>query len=95
MNNNESTKNIYLLNIQKFLNHFHKSKDFRKMAQPFLSESQLFVNESQLPDLWLKTRTPFDKNIAFKCYGKRGSKTFQRWKIRNYNVHIKPNYFPR
>ena len=71
----DSTKNIYLINIQNFLNHFHKTKDFSLMYEGITSESPIFSNESQLPDLWLKTRTPFDKNIAFKYLGKRGEKS--------------------
>jgi hypothetical protein len=90
----KSTKNIYLINIQKFFNFFYKSKAFHKMSSTFKSEPLVFENESQLPDLWLKTRTPFDKNIAFKYYGRKGTKSFQKWKIRNLNLNIKPNYFP-
>lgn len=90
----KSTKNIYLLNIQKILNYFHKSKDFHTMSSSFTCEQIVFVTQSQLPDLWLKTRTPFDKNIAFKFYGKSGSKSFQKWKMKNLNFNMKPNYFP-
>jgi hypothetical protein len=90
----KSAKGIYLINIQKFLNFFQKSKEFHKMSDSFKTEPRIFINESQLPDLWLKTRTPFDKNIAFKYYGKRGSSSFQKWKMKNSNVNLKPNYFP-
>jgi hypothetical protein len=91
----DSTKNIYLINIQNFLNNFHKTKDFSKMCEGITSESPIFEKESQLPDLWLKTRTPFDKNIAFKYLGKRGSKSGLRLKTRGQNINIRPNYFPR
>lgn len=93
MYNRDSTKNIYLINIQKFLNHFYKTKDYSKMCEGITSNSPIFVSESQLPDIWLKTRTPFDKNIAFKYFGKRVPKSGQRTKS-GFISKLKPNYFP-
>jgi hypothetical protein len=73
--------------IQDFLDRYKKSCDFSRFKFEFRSNPAVFMCVSQLPDLWSKTRTPFDKNQAFfKFTDKNGKKV---------NHPTKPQLFPK
>lgn len=82
---------VWIKNIQKFLNKFQKVS--RKL-QIDDNDSLILNPESQLPDLYLKTRMPIDRNKMFfmtdlKCKGSRKSKTYGK----NQESNLFPLYF--
>ncbi len=68
-----------LANIQLYLNKYRKMQPVTTNME-FLNNKSVFSAESQLPDLYLKTRVPFDKN---QCFFQNSTKKTQ------------PNMFPR
>ncbi len=53
-----------LANIQLYLNKYRNTQPLTTNME-FLRNKNVFSSESQLPDLYLKTRVPFDKNQCF------------------------------
>jgi hypothetical protein len=51
--------------VQYFLNKFKKNSSPENFSFYFKSNPNVNVVEPQIPDLWLKTRIPFDKNQCF------------------------------
>ncbi len=62
---NEPLAHSSLNNIQKFLNSFSKSLNYLFFPPEFMREPLVFNSEPQLPDLWLKTRVPIDRNEMY------------------------------
>jgi hypothetical protein len=95
--NKLSTDN--LKNIQKFLSIYKKSSHSfgSHFSVEFTRNSKIYSEEPLLPDMWIKTRSPFDKNQVFyedslKYLRKKwGSQKAYR-KINYYGRT--PNYFP-
>lgn len=54
--------------IQSSLTKFKKNTENTKFSFYFKSNPNVYVVETQVPDLWLKTRKPFNKNECF-LYG--------------------------
>jgi hypothetical protein len=52
-------------NIQYFLNKYKTEINNKNLSFTFRSNPNIHVIESQLPDLWLKTRKPFNRNACF------------------------------
>ena len=79
-----NVQNKSLENIAEFLSYYKEEKDISKLDKDFI-ESSVFSKERQIPDLWLKTKCPINKNLAFQlnCYQKKSSKK------------IPPNFFPK
>ena len=68
-----------LANIQLYLNKYRNTQPLTTNME-FLKNKSVFSPESQLPDLYLKTRVPFDKNQCF---------------IQTATKKTVPNLFPR
>ena len=51
--------------IQNLLTKFKKTSGNEKFPFHFKSNPNVYVVEGQIPDIWLKTRKPFDKNLCF------------------------------
>ena len=77
-----------LKNIQNFLNKFKKGS--RKIDVDE-SHSVIINQESQLPDLYLKTRTPIDRN---KMFFKTDDKKKACSKSKTYLKKQESNLFP-
>lgn len=82
-------------NIQNFLNCFKKSTDYSLFSLEFIANNRVFASDCQLPDMWLKTRTPIDRNEMY-YQGKK-----KMLSLRNNGNHSKshsklitPLYFP-
>lgn len=52
-------------NIIAFLTAFKRSNDLSKINQKVQGNNTIFTAESQLPELWIKTRCPVNLNMAF------------------------------
>jgi hypothetical protein len=52
-------------NIQLFLNKYSIDLGNKHLSFAFRSNPDIYEIETQLPDLWIKTRKQFDKN---ECY---------------------------
>jgi hypothetical protein len=53
------------INVQKFLSRFEINSDPKHFSVRFKADADLYIPEAQLPDLWLKTRKPFNRNFCF------------------------------
>jgi hypothetical protein len=81
-------------NIQNFLSNFKKSLDFSYFSLEFITNSMVFVNECQLPDMWIKTRTPIDRNEMYYIWEeKRRRKVLENYKRKPRTIR-EPVYFP-
>lgn len=67
--------------IQNYLNKFKQESETDKFVFCFKSNPSVFSLETQIPEVWSKTRQPFDKNSCFI--------------IETGNVLPKPNLFPK
>ncbi len=56
--------NTYLYNLQVFLSKFKKTKSPSANFE-YITNPNVYSLQSSLPDLYLKTRIPFDKNQCF------------------------------
>lgn len=55
-------------NLTNFLTAYSKSNDY-SMINPSIQKNKLiFCEDSQIPDIWAKTRCPLNKNLAFFDY---------------------------
>jgi hypothetical protein len=61
MSINENLLNV----IQKLLNYFKIDTYNFYFPLHFTSNEDLYIAESQMPDLWLKTRKQFNRNDCF------------------------------
>jgi hypothetical protein len=95
----------HISNIQKFLNKFKKSQSTSLISPQIKSDLEVYSSSSEafLPDLFLKTRTPIDRNKMFiyweekKKYRKGKGEGSPRKKRRNLGEGIRekePVYFP-
>ena len=80
---NTSSANANLDNIISFLSSFKHSTDISTLSPSFLADPSVYTKECQVPDLFLKTKTPFNKDILF-CCSKRFSKSYLRKREINY-----------
>jgi hypothetical protein len=55
----------YHENIQLFLNKYKLNTDNKNLSFPFKTNPDIYIVESQLPDLYIKTRQKIDKNVFF------------------------------
>jgi hypothetical protein len=51
--------------IQFFLSKFKKYTGTQLFSFQFISNPNVYSVDVQIPDLWIKTRKPFDKNECF------------------------------
>ena len=64
----EEKKNLYEIfkeRIQDFLNKFKVYHRVENASFHFSSNPTVYELETQLPELWLRSRNPFDKNLAY------------------------------
>ena len=54
--------------IVNFLSLYIRSKDYSVINPTIQKNSLIFNQESQLPELWIKTKCPINKNLAFYDY---------------------------
>ncbi len=78
-----------LVNLQYFLGLFVRREVDSVTLKDFLDSKEVYMSQSQLPDLWTKTRTPFDKNIVFYVKKFRARKSWGGGK-----EGFRPNIFP-
>ena len=60
----------YISNLKCFLENYNFSNELSKFSSDFMSDSKLFSEKSLIPETYIKTREPFDRNLAFvskKC----------------------------
>ena len=55
----------YHNNIQLFLNKYKINSDNKNLSFPFKTNPDIYIVESQLPDLYIKTRQQINKNDCF------------------------------
>lgn len=67
--------------IQSFLNKFVINATVESSTFEFKSNPNVYIVESQVPELWLKSKNPFDKNSSFVENG--------------YQIKHPANFFPR
>lgn len=59
-------QNLHLSSIQKLLNSFTQTGSLENSVPiHFKANPLVFAIEPQVPDIWLKTRFKFDKNLCF------------------------------
>jgi hypothetical protein len=83
-NNNK----IIINNIQNFLSKFQKVSELDLYYE---SIKDALTKECQLPDLYIKTRTPFDRNKIFVWNENKKKETY-KYKINSKKQES--NYFP-
>lgn len=59
------TENKAISNIQFLLNKFKVNRKVENASFQFSSNPTVYELESQLPELWLRSRNPLDKNLAY------------------------------
>lgn len=64
MNDNNLREKLHNT-VQHFLTKFQKNTGQERLPFDFKSNPNVHCIEPYLPDLWLKTRKPFDKNECF------------------------------
>ncbi len=60
-----NTQNKLISNIQFLLNRFKANRKVENASFQFSSNPTVYELESQLPELWLRSRNPIDKNLAY------------------------------
>ena len=60
-----SSHNKLLSIIQFLLNKFKVNRKLENASFQFSSNPTVYELETQLPDLWLRSRNPIDKNLAY------------------------------
>ena len=76
----------HLSNINRFLSAFKFSCDSSALSPSFMEESYVYSRECQIPDIYTKTKIPFNKNSIFDVKREHRSK--------HKNNQVKPNMFP-
>lgn len=78
-------------NIQRFLSSFKYYPETSKISQAFLSDNTIYSKESLIPDIWLKTKCPINKNLAFlDCFCQKGRKS-----KKDKPLVVPPNFYPK
>jgi hypothetical protein len=93
----KSLASISISNIQNFLNSFKKSLDYSYFGIDIFTNNLVFVNECQLPDMWIKTRKPIDRNDMYVIYDndeKRNKRVLDKSRGRAKAI-LTPVLFPR
>jgi hypothetical protein len=74
----------HISNIQKFLNKYKKISS-EKVPQLEIDEKdqEVYSSDSVLPDIYLKTRTPIDRNKMYIFWEDRNRRKSNRGKVRN------------
>jgi len=71
--------------------------DYSYFQQEFINNSLVFVNEHQLPDMWIKTRTPINRNEMYFRSSENRKNNHPRYKHTkskiNYNYQTKDAVF--
>lgn len=87
-------------NIQHFLSAYKESTNFTLLSKEFTKDSYVFMKQSQIPDCWIKTQTPFNRNHIFYLNVLANNRSFYNKnhkkggaKIKQWN--IAPNYYPK
>jgi hypothetical protein len=86
--------------VQLFLTKFKKNSSNDKFSFYFKSNPNVYTVEPQIPDLYIKTRKPFDKNECFVIekdneVNEALTKGGHNKNFKNTLNNIKPNLFPR
>ncbi len=84
----KNDKKLITNNIQNFLNKYKKVSD---LDMHFESTIDALTKDSQLPDLYLKTRRPFDRNKIFVLHE---TKKHSHYKQKSNTKKQESNYFP-
>ena len=87
--NSNNIHTQHLSNINRFLSAFKFSSDSSVLSPSFTEDPLAFSKECLIPDIYTKTKIPFNKNSLFDIKG--GIKVKRNPKMKN----IKPNLFPR
>lgn len=61
----DDSEEINHKNIVNFLMCYKKTSDLSSINPDILKNAKVFSEESKLPELWIRTKTPFNKNNAF------------------------------
>lgn len=70
--NSKTFSKTNIENIQKFLSSFKYYPQTSNISQAFISDTSIYSKESLIPDIWLKTKCPINKNLVFlDCFLKR------------------------
>ena len=79
--------------IIKFLSYYKKSNDTSTINPEIKKNKTIYTEESSLPELWVKTKCPINKNLIFTDY------INQQEEAKNTNIIQKkkpmPNFFPK
>ena len=86
--NPSNLHNQHLSNINRFLSAFKFSCDISVLSPSFIEDSSAYSKECLIPDIYTKTKIPFNKNSLFDIKGGRYQK--EKPKMKN----LKPNLFP-
>lgn len=87
------SEEINYQNIVKFLICYKKTSDVSLINPEIIKNPKIFSQESQLPELWIKTKIPLNKNNAFTDYKKQLEE--KRAYPGGMTKKIVPNFFPK
>jgi len=59
----------YISNLKCFLENYNISNELSNFSSDFMSDSKIFSEKSLIPETYIKTREPFDRNLAFVSKG--------------------------
>ena len=59
----------YISNLKCFLENYNISNELSNFSSDFMLDSKLFSEKSLIPETYIKTREPFDRNLAFVSKG--------------------------
>ncbi|MCQ2820862.1 MAG: hypothetical protein MJ252_26690 [archaeon] len=63
--NNETLEEKICTHLRNCLSLYERTNDVSGIPQEIKDDPAIFRKESQIPDLWLKTKVPFNKNLCF------------------------------
>ena len=69
--NPSNLHNQHLSNINRFLSAFKFSCDISVLSPSFIEDSSAYSKECLIPDIYTKTKIPFNKNSLFDIKGGR------------------------
>lgn len=88
--NPETFSKTNLENIKRFLSSFKYCSETSNISQAFLNDDTIYSKESLIPDIWLKTKCPINKNLAFfDCSSQKSRKSKKDKSL------IPPNFYPK
>lgn len=87
-------------NIKYFLSAYRESANFGLLSKEFTKDTNVFSQQSQIPDCWTKTRIPFNRNLIFHLNVLENNRSFNKRKqkkevFKRKQIHLAPNYYPK